>query len=157
MFQAHNYSTAATYYEKAIRNAPKPGDVMLQIAKCNQKMNRIGDADKWYHEAKNNSANFTSQDSYNFVYILMELQKRKEAESVLNKLISEKPGDLYAKRILNNLLTIEKYYKDSLAYNIAPLSINTPVAEFAPAYYKEGLVFSSAQPQGSTREKSPLG
>ncbi len=89
---------------------------MLQIAKCNQKMNRINDADKWYHEAKNNKANFTSQDSYDFVYILMGQQKREEAESVLQNLIVEKPGDLYAKRILNDLLTVEKYYKDSLAY-----------------------------------------
>src|SRR5690606_30820340 len=59
----------------------------------------------------------------------------------------------YIRTLLNDLKDIDKYYIDSANYTVKRLSINTAVSEFAPAYYKNGIVFSSAKPEHFAKKK----
>ncbi|HEX5169839.1 MAG TPA: tetratricopeptide repeat protein, partial [Cyclobacteriaceae bacterium] len=153
LFDNHNYQTAATYYEKAIKNADQAGDIMLSIAECHTRMNHIGEAGEWFTKARENHATFNTNDVYEYVIVLMAQQKNNEAERELETLLSNDPNALHAKRLLDDLQHADKYYLDSAKLSVTALPFNTPVSEFAPAFYKDGIVFASSKTEGNSKRK----
>ncbi len=153
LFEYHNYQHAATYYEKAIKKSEQPGNIMLHVARCNSKMNKMSEAEQWYKKAKDNHTTFKRQDTYDFAQTLLALNKRSEAEATLREHLNVDPGAHQLRKLLDDIEHVEKYYKDSATYYVTSLPINTAEAEFAPAYYKDGIVFSSSQPQSFSKKK----
>ncbi len=153
LYQYHNYQHAALYYQKALKKNINAGDIMLHVARCYSKINNIQEAEQWYRKAETNHATFLNADVYQYVHVLMMMQKRNEAEALLMEHIKKDPDALFAQKMFDDLKNFKKYYKDSLAYQVTPLSINTPQSEFAPAFYKEGIVFSSAQQRSFMKRK----
>ena len=64
------------------------------------------------------------------------------------------PDNIIARKALDDLRNFEKYYRDSAGVSIRTLSINTTASEFAPVYYKDGIVFSSSRDGGASNKKS---
>jgi outer membrane protein OmpA-like peptidoglycan-associated protein len=153
LYQHHNYQHAADYFQKALKNASQPGEIMLHIARCNNKLNRIQDAEGWFRKANANQATFTNEDIIQYIQVLMMSLKRNEAEALLTEHLKTEPNALFAKQMLDDLRNYQRYYADSLAYTIKPLSINTPQSEFAPAFYKAGIVFSASKQRGFLKRK----
>jgi len=153
LYRHHSYHDAAIFYGKALKKASHPGNLMLQIAKCYTNMNKIHDAEQWFQKAKTNGAIFSPADAYQYAHILMMVKKREEAVAALQALLQRNPDEPLVKNMLNDILNYKIYYKDSARYSIHVLNINSPMAEFSPAFYKDGLVFSSAQPQDFTKSK----
>ena len=147
LFQFQNYQSASIYYKKALKKAEKPGPIMLRLATCFSKMNQPEESEKWYKEAEKENVQFPKNDIYRYADILIKLQKRAEAEEILIELLNKDPEAAYAKFVIDDLHNNEKYYLDSAEWKIEPLSINTTFSEFAPQYYKDGLVFTSSQPK----------
>jgi outer membrane protein OmpA-like peptidoglycan-associated protein len=153
LYQHHNYQYAAKYYQKALKKAQQKQNIMLAIARCYSKMKKINEADLWFEKAKTNNAIFSTEDVYEYTQVLITLHKRKEAEQIIQDLLKREPHALLAKQLLDDLQNHSKYYKDSSVYRITSLNINTPQSEFAPVFYKDGIVFSSAPPQHFIKKK----
>ncbi|HEY3404582.1 MAG TPA: hypothetical protein VGK59_14430, partial [Ohtaekwangia sp.] len=153
LFQFHHYQDAAHYYEMAIRKSKEPGNIMVLVARSYAKIKNNETALTWFSKAKENNATFSATDTYEYVEVLLSMQKRKEAEGVLLEVLKNDPNALYAREALDDVLHYEKYYKDSTSFTIKPLSINTPESEFAPAFYQDGIVYSAAQREKITRKK----
>jgi outer membrane protein OmpA-like peptidoglycan-associated protein/tetratricopeptide (TPR) repeat protein len=152
-YKHHHYQSAIGYYMKALKKAPDPGNIMLQIAKCYNRINQPVEAENWFLQANKNKAAFTIQDYYQYARILVTLKKRSQADALLEQLVASDPNNNLARKALSDLRDFEKYYVDSTGFLVDTLSINSTVAEFAPAYYKDGIVFSSARLEGILRKK----
>jgi len=152
-FKHHHYQSAIGFYMKALKKAPDPGNIMLQIGKSYNKINQPEEAEKWYLKAHANKADFTIQDYYQYARILVTLKKRSQADALLEHVLAADPNSNLARKALSDLREFEKYYLDSADFLIDTLSINSSVAEFAPAYYKDGIVFSSARQEGILKKK----
>ncbi|HEX6224574.1 MAG TPA: OmpA family protein [Chryseolinea sp.] len=153
LYARHHFLHAAKYYEKALKNAPDAGAIMIKLARSFGKLNETDKSAQWYGAAKNNRAVFSNDDIYQYAQVLAMGEQRSAAEAVLQELIEK---DRYARKereFLDDLLNFEKYYRDSSRYNVRSLSINTSVAEFAPAYYKDGIVYASATPENAVKPK----
>jgi outer membrane protein OmpA-like peptidoglycan-associated protein len=153
LFKHHNYTEAAYYYQRAIKNANEPGNIMLKIARAYTEINSVKEAEAWYEKAKDNKAQFSAEDTYHYIKELIMLERRKDAEIVLRNFLTDYPEARYAHELLEDIQNTGKYFKDSSDYRVTSLSINTPDAEFAPVYYKGGLVFTSAQSQSISKKK----
>ena len=140
-FQHHHYQSAIDFYLKALKKSPEPGYVMLQLARCYIKTNQPDEAEKWFIQARANQAEFTIEDYYQYARVLVTLKKRNQADALLEQVVQTDPNSYLARRALSDLRDFEKYYQDSANVMIDSLSINTSVAEFGPAYFKEGLSF----------------
>lgn len=149
----HHYQSAIIFYQRALKKAPDPGNIMLQIAKCYNKINHPELAENWFLKANANKADFTIQDYYQYARVLVTLKKRNKAEELLEHVLAADPNSHLARKALTDLRDFEKYYVDSAKFFIDTLSVNTSVAEFAPTYYKDGIVFSSARQEGILRKK----
>lgn len=153
LYQNHHYQFAADYYEKALKKSQHQGNIMLQLAKCYQKINLIAESEKWFVNAKRNHATFTNEDNYQFAQTLIILRKGQQADSILEHILLADPHANAARKVLDDLRNFQKFYQDSASVRINSLSINTTVSEFAPVFYKEGIVFSSAKQEGPFRKK----
>jgi len=153
LYKHHHYQYAADYYEKALKKSNDPGYLMLQTAKSYYKFHAEEEAETWFRNAKSNNATFSNEDSYLFAQLLIKLKKRNEADALLSQIVESDPNAHRARQVLDDLRNFEKYYQDSASYIVDSLSINSPEAEFAPVYYKGGIVFTSARLEGPFRKK----
>jgi outer membrane protein OmpA-like peptidoglycan-associated protein len=153
LYAHHHYHEAAQYYQRAIKKAPDPASVMLSVARSYGKVNAIADAELWFAKAKASKAAFTHDDIYLYTQMLMMQKKRAEAEMLLKELLVEDPNAARARQMLGDILNFQKYYADSSKYHIVSLSSNTAVSEFAPAYYKEGIVYTAATQEKFSKKK----
>jgi outer membrane protein OmpA-like peptidoglycan-associated protein/NACalpha-BTF3-like transcription factor len=153
LYQHHNYQHAAEYYQKALNNSSDAADIMLHIARCYNKLNNMTEANTWFKKADNSQAVFSKDDIIQYIQVLMMNLKRVDAEALLMEHLKSDPHSYFLKQMLDDIRDYEKYYRDSLAYEVMPLSINTRQSEFAPAFYKDGIVFSASKPRGFLQKK----
>lgn len=153
LYRHHHYQHAVGYYQKALKNAPSPGPILLQLAKSYNKINNLPEAEKWFEQAQARKASFSTEDYYEFAHVLVTLKKKDKAEALLQHILTLNPDAYRVKETLEDIQNTEKYYQDSAQFNIRSLPINSAVAEFSPAYYKDGIVFSSAKQEGILRKK----
>lgn len=153
LYRHHHYQYATEYYEKALRKAPEPGYLMLQLGKCYDKINNAPAAERWFKLASKNKAVFTDEDYYLFAESLIAQEKRQQADSVLEKILSANPNMHLASQALWDIRNYDRFFEDSSLYKIKSLSINSDVAEFSPVYYKDGLVFSAARQESALKKK----
>ena len=154
LFVHYHYQRAADFYEKALKKSQYPGDIMLQLAKCYYNMNLITESEKWFLQGKQHGGSFTTQDYYQFARVLTIMKKKHQADTLLEHVLQLDPDNIIARKALDDLRNFEKYYGDSAAVSIRSLSINTTASEFAPVYYKDGIVFSSSRDGGASNKKS---
>lgn len=153
LYVHHHYQDAINYYERALKKSRDPGNIMLQIAKSHLKTNQPHESEEWFLKARENKATLTLDDYYLYARALITLKKRNQADALLESILESDPNAQQVRRALTDLRNFEKYYQDSASFIIDSLNVNTSDAEFAPAYYKDGLVFSSARAEGPMRKK----
>ena len=154
LYRHHHYQHAADFYEKALKKSPHQGNIMIQLANCYHKINRIAESEQWYLKAKRNRGAFSTDDYYQLAEVLIRLDKREQADSLLQYVLVLDPNTDVARKALANLRDFEKYFQDSAAVKVQSLSLNTPASEFAPAYYKNGIIYSSSKHEGAFKKKS---
>jgi outer membrane protein OmpA-like peptidoglycan-associated protein/tetratricopeptide (TPR) repeat protein len=154
LFVHYHYQRAADFYQKSLKKSQYPGDIMLQLAKCYYNMNLITESEKWFVKGKQHGGSFATQDYYQFARVLTMLKKKQQADTLLDHVLQNDPDNIIARKALDDLRNFEKYYRDSASVSIQSLSINTTASDFAPVYYKDGIVFSSSRDGGASNKKS---
>ncbi|MFH1005835.1 MAG: OmpA family protein [Bacteroidota bacterium] len=141
-YDNYEYTKAIPLYRRA---ANKNDDAMKRLADCYRLMKNYGQAEQYY--GKLVSKNYSDpMVYYYYAEALLNNNKYEEAkkqfENYANLNPSDKRGPLYAKACDNikDLLVNPALYK---VYNLG--KINSPVSDFCPAFYKNGIVFASEQ------------
>lgn len=153
LYRHHHYQFAADYYEKALKKATNPGAIMLQLGKCYDKVNKPLVAEQWFRMAAQKDAPFTDEDYYLYAEALIAQKKYQRADSLLAHIVTNHPEMVMAQTALHDIREMNRFYADSALTKIAPLSLNTDVAEFSAVRYKDGLVFTSARQEGALKKK----
>ncbi len=154
LYVHHHYQVATDYYIKALKKSPHQGNIMLQLAKCYYKINRMAESEKWFINAQRNKGSFSTKDYYEFAQVLIMLKKRHQADTLLEHVLKQDLNNSLARKALEDLRNFKQYYHDSSAFSVVRLPINTQESEFAPAYYKESIVFTSSRHEGAFKKKS---
>lgn len=139
-FDNNEFIKAIPLYKKA---ANKNDDALRKLAECYRMIKNYPMAEMYYSKlvAKNST---NPKDYYYYGEALLNNNKYEEAKKqfvVYSTLTpDDRRGDLYAKACdqIRELLVKPALYK---VYNLG--EINTPVSDFCPAFYKEGIVFAS--------------
>jgi outer membrane protein OmpA-like peptidoglycan-associated protein len=153
LYAKHHFLEASRYYEKALKNAPDPGSIMVKLARSFGKLNETNKSEYWFFTARSRGAELSNDDIYQYAQVLSMHEKREMAETVLQDLIRNDPYARKEREFLEDLLNYKKYYRDSANYKVRSLPVNTTVSEFAPAFYKDGIVYSSATAESRVKQK----
>lgn len=136
------YAPAASEYEYVLARR-MDRDAVFNIADCYRQLGNPVKTEYWYRKA----VKFKDDEPQWFFY-LAEAQMRNgnylEAHANLEKYLTFSQNDYRAQRMLNACDSTVLFFRDTGLYTVALLKFNTPQDNyFAPAFYRNGIVFLS--------------
>ncbi len=86
---------------------------------------------------------------FRYAQTLKTLQEYKSSNEVMAMFTNATSDDLRASTYKEERDYLSEIKKNSGRYNVAPFNYNSPYSDFAPTFYKEGLIFSSDRDTGN--------
>lgn len=147
-FQELAYSDAIISYEKAIEIGIANTQVYTELADALYFNANYQASAKWYQVIFKKEKSNSFLHYYRYAQSLKSIGKQEKAESVLAEMKSKFPDES------TNFFNIDTYsssnkIKNSGRYKIKLGSFNSSVADFAPSYFGNKIVFTSARDTGS--------
>ncbi len=139
-FDNFAYSKAVPLYEKiALESEVLKEESILKIADSYRLMNKPMSAEKWYQKLEGSTL-MTTQNKMNYAQVLLKNGKDAEAEKITSQLNQE---EINLIKRLKGVENIEIFFRDSSAYFVENMNINSEESDFSPSYYDGGIVFVS--------------
>ena len=156
-FRLAKYQTVINYYSNVLARQPNNGKANYFIAESYRLSNRIKESEKFYAKAGGPGIN---KDTVALLYAkaLQANGKYAEAKNTLEQAQTSAEDEAIKDRFqkeLNGLNQLEKLAEKKSYYKIKNLeAINTPFAEYAPAYLNSELYFASSRSNAKIYEAS---
>lgn len=148
-FSRYEYKRAAELYLKEAEKE-KQGElqqkIYIKLADCYRKMNDYKEAEEWYNKAYTFGPVSDADFYLNYGLILKNNEKYDMAKVVFGNYLNLNPNDRKGELYLQSCdvaLELKKFAQPFKVDNIA--SLNTPFADFSPAFYNDGIVFTSSR------------
>ncbi len=135
------YSMAIKEYQKGLSKKEFPS-ARIKLAESYRKINDYARAEEAYAKAVQLEV-AQPVHKLHFGQILMRNGKYEQAKPYLDQYITAVPTDEQAKKLRASCDSITKWLADSIKYNVKTSPINSGQSNFAPVYYKEGVVFAT--------------
>ena len=142
-FKIRDYEKARELYEEALPQKPGSYHILKRLVLCYQGMGDTGIAEDWLKKLFD-IGRVTTTDYYLYSQLLLSNGKYEEALEWVNKYEEKKPGDKKIQPAKDQIEYIKNLVKDSSAYIIKSVAINTPGSELGTCYYKDGVILSSS-------------
>lgn len=142
-YQKQAYPDAIKLYKRLIDKNETDVSLILKIANAYYFSNEMDMAVEWYEGYFTEVGEVNQTEMLRFASSLQAIGDYEKAIFWLQKYLSLFPDDLEISKRIWQLQNVTFLYEDSINYRLIPVSINTPYDEFAPAIYKNSLVFAS--------------
>ncbi|VXB73115.1 OmpA family protein [Maribacter litoralis] len=155
LFYGYQYQQAITEYKKEMEKNPLTNHQLLNLADSYFSKGSFDNASELYLEVNKND---TIMSVNRFNKMLQSLSKISERDRVKTFLRSK--ADKLSPELLENaefnysLLEIPNKNDNNI---IRDLGINSPQGDFSPAFYKNGILFSSSRSRNSKNVYEPTG
>ncbi len=153
-FEILAYHKAIRGYNKVIDKEPTNARAKLKLAESYFVNNDTENAEKWYAEVINKNHLVKSILQLHYAQVLQSDGKFDKSLRWAKKYLGANPRSEVAQNMVYSLQNVGKYFQDSIKYTVTSSNINTPASEFAPTYYKNGIVFSSSRSKKLNLKKS---
>ncbi len=151
LFRDFAFYEAASLYESILQKEDIT-EAKINLAECYRLTQDFEKAEYWYSQAVGKSSVSPIFKLY-YGQMLQSNGKCQEAKYWFREYARLKPEDSRGARFEAACEEMVGYYDDEGRYGIESLSVNTPFADFAPAYFETGLVFVSAREDGRGSDK----
>jgi len=155
LFYGYRYQQAIAEYKKEMEKKPLTNHQLLNLADSYFSTGKYDNASELYLEVNKND---TIMSVNRFNKMLQSLSKNSERDRVKTFLRSK--ADKLSPELLENaefnysLLEIPASNEDK---TIRDLGVNSPQGDFSPAFYKNGILFSSSRFRNSKNVYEPTG
>lgn len=155
LFYGYRYQQAIAEYTKEMEKKPLTNHQLLNLADSYFSTGKYDNASELYLEVNKND---TIMSVNRFNKMLQSLSKNSERDRVKTFLRSK--ADKLSPELLENaefnysLLEIPVSNEDK---TIRDLGVNSPQGDFSPAFYKNGILFSSSRSRNSKNVYEPTG
>ncbi len=139
LFRSGNYGTAIEFYLDVLSEDRSNREAILDLARSYEYTRDLDKAILWYNEALGHRVSADYLVKLGKLYMRQGNYDEAKRQFITYRQVDNEIGGHYA-RVCDEVFSKLKY--PSL-YNVTPLPTNTSFADFAPAFYKDGLVFSS--------------
>lgn len=140
-YSFYDYYNAIEKYEPLTDKTP---EIKKELAISYFNTGQYTQAEKYYAELCN-SDNKNIEDIYDYVKVLLIIEKYDEAESWMNKFAELAPNDTRAKLFASSKGFYHGLSKDRGFFSIKNLDYNNESEEFSPTFYKNRIVYSSSR------------
>ena len=148
-YDQYAYADALKAYKKAYKDNTTSDALKLKIAESLHKLNKPVEAEAWYSKVEAKDSVFQAEQMLHYSQSLSSTGKYPEAEAWYQRYQQRMTAEgRFASRIAGSAAYAELEEKNANTVRVAPVSFNTPAAEFSPGYYQQGLVFVSGRAAG---------
>ncbi|AZQ57574.1 flagellar motor protein MotB [Maribacter sp. MJ134] len=149
-YEEYSFSPAIDIYKKVIEKGYTSADLLKKLGNSYYYNAQYKEAAETYKKLDSEYPNdITPEDYFKYSQTLKTLGDYDGSNEVMSKFTMLTSGD--------NRASVFKSEKDYLAeikansgrYELKPFEYNSVYSEFAPSYYKEGLIFSSDRDTGN--------
>lgn len=151
-YEAYSFSPAIDIYKKVLDRGYVSADLLKKLGNSYYFNADYKEAADTYKILVDKYPDDTPPEYYfRYAQTLKTLKEYETSSTVMAKFLAATKGDQSASA---SAFKSEKDYlkdikKNSGRFNVSPFQYNSPYSEFAPSFYKQGLIFSSDRDTGN--------
>ncbi len=149
LYDNKEFAAACLFYEKHLKTSDDI-EVKRKLANCYLKTQKDTEAN-YLLESIVDNPKAIAEDYLNYANLLKRVRNYDKAKVFYQKYAELKPEDKNISKLIISCNSINEL-KDNQSYTIKSLSINSPQADFASGFYKNGLVFVSGRKNNTSSE-----
>ncbi|SFR68741.1 OmpA family protein [Maribacter stanieri] len=148
-FTNYAYASAIQSYEQLVKDGYTEEEVYKNLGNANYLNANYEEASSWYGKLFSlKGADIDLEYMYRYAQTLKSLENYKESDTWMNKFKSARENDQRALVFDENRDYLEQIEERSGRYELKNIALNSKVSDFAPSFYEDGLVFSTARDSG---------
>ncbi|MFM2225360.1 MAG: hypothetical protein RJA07_1562 [Bacteroidota bacterium] len=151
LYNQYNYSQAIVYYKKAVQTDSNNLFIKQRLAASYNKVADAENACYWYKQFINMPSALPNE-RLSYAEALQEMGNIDEAAKWYQNYFALNPTDKRGMAGIKACNQIKEWYADSAKYAVKPVLFNTSYSDMCPAYFENGIVFSSDRPSGAFSE-----
>ncbi|WP_149277475.1 OmpA family protein [Pareuzebyella sediminis] len=149
-YEGYSFKPAIDIYEKVLNRGYISEDLLKKLGNSYYFNANYEDAAKTYEKLVDLYPDKVGAEYYfRYAQTLRTLEKYDASNEVMSKFSKATSDDVRASVYQGERDYLEEIKKNSGRYNISPFQYNSPYSDFAPSFYKEGLIFSSDRDTGN--------
>lgn len=149
-YEEYSFSPAIDIYKKILDKGYVSADVLKKLGNSYYFNADYKDAAETYKRLVNEFVEDVAlEDYFKYAQTLKSLGDYEGANMVMAKFSELTSNDLRAESYKNERDYLKEINENSGRYVLKPFEYNSPYADFAPSYYKQGLIFSSDRDTGN--------
>lgn len=149
-YQDYSFSPAIDIYKRVLEKGYVSADLLKKLGNSYYFNADYDGAAKTYERLVNEYPSEVGPEYYfRYAQTLKTLGDYDGANTIMVKFIEVTTDDLRATVYSEEKNYLEEIKENSGRYNIAQFQYNSPYSDFAPSFYKDGLIFSSDRDTGN--------
>ncbi len=142
------FKDAIALFTKSYSSDSANLDALYHIAEGYRLVKDYGNAEKWYGKLLTLHSDPEPQQMLHYAEVLANNSKYETAELWYRRFLVANSSDSRGEAFARSYRDLASFFADSSQWKVEFLSINTDRADFSPAYYRDGLVFTSNRNPG---------
>ncbi len=147
LFEAFAFAEAIPHYQEAV-DGPDGLEASLRLAECYRLTNQLGRAEPHYARALEEAGNVRPEFVLHYARSLQANGKCDKAVEWYRRYRYLVPNDPRGESLPASCEDISELIGSGAEYELLPVNLNTPLAEMAPAIWRNGIVFAAARRDG---------
>ncbi|PKA99397.1 WD40 repeat protein [Flavobacteriaceae bacterium MAR_2009_75] len=149
-YDEYSFRPAIDIFKKVLDRGYASADLLKKLGNSYYFNANYEEAAKTYKRLVNEySEDVTPQYYFRYAQSLKTLEEYEASNEVMAKFTESTSDDVRASTYKEERNYLEEIKRNSGRYNVAPFQYNSPYSDFAPTFYKEGLLFSSDRDTGN--------
>ena len=148
-FESYAYAKAIDSYEDLVKDGYTSEQIYKNLGNANYNNANYAEASEWYRKLHQlEDATIEPDYLYRYSQTLKSLERYSESDHWMKKFKAATSNDIRVSKFEKNKNYLEKIKEQSGRYIIQNEVLNSKGSDFAPSYYGEELVFSTARDSG---------
>ncbi|MBT9190297.1 OmpA family protein [Zobellia russellii] len=149
-YDEYSFSPAIDIYKKVLDRGYVSADLLKKLGNSYYYNADYEDASKTYKRLVDEYPGEIGPEYYfRYAQTLKTLEEYDASKEVMGKFLEATSDDGRATAYKDEKDYLNDIKRNSGRYNVSPFQYNSPYSEFAPSFYKEGLIFSSDRDTGN--------
>ncbi|MBU3027278.1 OmpA family protein [Zobellia galactanivorans] len=149
-YDEYSFSPAIDIYKKVLDRGYVSADLLKKLGNSYYYNADYEDAANTYKRLVDEYPDETGPEYYfRYAQTLKTLEDYETSKVIMAKFLEVTSDDVRANTYKSEEDYLNDIKKNSGRYNVLPFQYNSPYSEFAPSFYKKGLIFSSDRDTGN--------
>lgn len=149
-YEEYSFSPAIDIYKKVLERGYSSAELLKKLGNSYYfNADYVEAANTYKRLVEEYPDEVDPEDYFRYAQTLKTLEDYETSNKVMSQFFEVTSNDSRAQAFRDEKNYLNEIRRNSGRYNVSPFEYNSPYSEFAPTYYKKGLIFSSDRDTGN--------